>query len=349
MSTETQSSLLPWMKPGWLDLAGEWITARLAEGGTRLSGPVEWVHARPWSTVLLAPIPGGKVFMKASAPVLAHEPGLTQALSRWRPDCIQGVLAVDLERAWMLMPDESPMLRALIQSPTDLTHWEHILPVYAGLQQEMMAKQTDLLRLGLFDRRLTGLPEQFALLLEDRAAMRIDQEDGLTGQQYRELLTLLQRYRAMCERLAGFGIPETLHHDDFHDANVFVPGGRYAFSDWGESCLAHPFFTMLVTLRSIAYRFDWAYGAGEHQYRFAPEILHLRDIYLSCWADYGTPGDILEAFQLAWKVAMVSRALTWHRVISFLGAEGQSSHGYAVPAWLGEFLDALAGEGQEHG
>lgn len=346
MLTESQPPLLPWKKPGWLEEASEWIAARLEERDIQLNGPVEQIHVRPWSTVLSAPTLSGTVFMKASAPVLAHEPGLTQALSRWRPDCIQSVWAVDLDRAWMLMPDESPMLRSLIQSPADLVHWEQILPVYAGVQQEMMARQAELLKLGLLDRRLSGLPEQFAQLLADRDAMRIDQEDGLTRQQYRELLALLPRYRVMCERLASFGIPVTLHHDDFHDANVFVPGGRYAFSDWGESCLAHPFFTMLVTLRSIAYRFDWAYGAGEHQYQFAPEILHLRDIYLSCWTDYGTPDDLLKAFQLAWKVAMVSRALTWHRVISFLGAEGQSSHGYAVPAWLGEFLDALAGEDQ---
>ena len=98
MLTESQPPLLPWKKPGWLEEASEWIAARLEERDIQLNGPVEQIHVRPWSTVLSAPTFSGTVFMKASAPVLAHEPGLTQALSRWRPDCIQSVWAVDLDR-----------------------------------------------------------------------------------------------------------------------------------------------------------------------------------------------------------------------------------------------------------
>ena len=52
---------------------------------------------------------------------------------------------------------------------------------------------------------------------------------------------LAPRFAELCERLAGYGVPETLHHDDFHDANIFVCGDRYTFADWGESCVAHPF------------------------------------------------------------------------------------------------------------
>ena len=332
---------IPWKEAGWFDQASLWIHRELESRDIRVSGPIEQPHIRPWSTVLQIPTTQGTFFFKASAPTLAHEPGVTRALYRWQPDRIQTVLAVDLERAWMLMPDESPWLRGIIQTPTDLNHWETILPLFADLQKRMIARRGDLLELGMLDRRLAGLPAQLAEMLADRRSMLIDQPEGLTSEQYRQLVSFLPRFADQCSQLDAFGIPETLHHDDFHDGNIFVPSGRYAFSDWAESCITHPFFTLLVALRSIAYRFDLAYGAGEHNYVFSPEIIHLRDIYLSTWEDYGSLTDLQAIFPLAWRVAMVNRALTWYRVVSHLEGEDWTNNASAVPAWLQEFLDGL--------
>jgi hypothetical protein len=338
------ASPLPWLQPGWLAEVSAWIAARLVETGLEINGTVEQPHVRPWSTVLRVPTTGGMLFFKASAPVLAHEPGLTQALYRWRPDCMQAVLAVDTERGWMLMPDESPWLRALIQTKADFVHWESILPLYAGVQREMVSRRADLLALGMLDRHLSGLTDQFERLLADRASLLIDQPDGLTTEQYRRLAALVPRYAKMCAELAGYGIPETLHHDDFHDGNVFVPNGRYAFSDWGESCVTHPFFTLLVTLRSIAYRFDLAYGSAEHGFAFAAEILHLRELYLSAWTEYGALADLRRVADLAWRVAMVNRALTWHRVVARLAGEEREKYASSVPGWLQEFLEVMGSD-----
>jgi len=75
------------------------------------------------------------------------------------------------------------------------------------------------------------------------------------------------------ERLAGYRIPETLHHEDFHDANIFIYNSHYTFSDWGESGVAHPFCTLLVTSRVIAWRLKLA--------KDAPELVRLRDTPIS--------------------------------------------------------------------
>jgi hypothetical protein len=99
------------------------------------------------------------------------------------------------------------------------------------VQREMVSRQAELLSLGALDRRLSSLPAQFETLLEDQMGLMVDQPDGPTSAQYQRLIGLAPRFAEMCARLAGSGIPETLHHDDFHDGNVFVPGGRYAFSD----------------------------------------------------------------------------------------------------------------------
>jgi len=328
-----QATQLPWNEPGWLEQASSWIQTELARQGIQVNGPIEQPHIRPWSTVLRVPTSSGKIFFKATSPVLAHEPALTQALSLWRPDCMPPVLATDLVRGWMLVPDLGEMLRAVIYSEQDLQHWRHILPLYAELQIEMAGRLHALLSLGALDRRLAVLPQQYERLLADTGTLRIDQPEGLTTLEYQQLRELTPVFSKMCLQLSGAGIPETLHHDDFHDGNIFMRHGHYIFSDWAESCASHPFFTMVVTLRSIAYRFKLAEDA--------PEISQLRDIYLQPWQRYASHIELLEAFVLARQVGMANRAMTWHRVVSSLGEPYREQEAGAVPGWLQEFLKAV--------
>lgn len=62
------------------------------------------------------------------------------------------------------------------------------------------------------------------------------------------------RVAEWCAELASHGLPETLVHEEVHDANVLVSGQRYIFVDWSDSSIAHPFFSPLVTIRAAAYR-----------------------------------------------------------------------------------------------
>ena len=218
---------------------------------------------RPWSTVLRVPTSAGDHYFKATSPLLAHEPALTQWLAQQRPDCIAPVLAVDRDRGWMLMPDGGTTLRTVIQADRDIRHWEAALPIYAQLQIDMAAQLDQLIALGCLDYRLAGLPARYAALLEDTQALMIDLPDGLTGEQYARLRALAPQFADMCARLAAYGIPETLHHDDFHDGNIFLGAGGLRFFDWGESCAAQPFYTLVVGLRGIAYRFELAEDAPE--------------------------------------------------------------------------------------
>ena len=186
--------------------------------------------------------------------------------------------------------------------------------------------------LGVFDRRLESLPSHFERLLEDREALCLDQPDGLPQIQYQQLLKLIPKFKQMCARLAEHGLPETLHHDDFHDGNVFLQNGRYAIIDWGESCLAHPFFSMLVNLRSTAYSLKWEFND--------PRLEPLCRAYLGPWERFANPEELLDCFRLAMPIAMVNRALTWHQVVSTLEGGSRKAHAEAVPGWLMEFLDS---------
>ncbi len=68
--------------------------------------------------------------------------------------------------------------------------------------------------------------------------------------------------RALVDELEAFGIPETIQHDDLHDGQVFVKDGRYLLQDWGDSCISHPFHTLTVTLRALAWRWKIEPGVG---------------------------------------------------------------------------------------
>jgi hypothetical protein len=324
---------LPWTQPGWREQAEAWVHAELARRDIRVDGAIEQPHLRAWSTVLRVPTSAGDHYFKATSPLLAHEPALTQWLSQRRPDCIAPVLAVDAARGWMLMPDGGTSLRAVIQADRDIRHWEAALPLYAQLQIDMAAQLDQLLALGCLDYRLAGLPARYAALLDDTQSLMIDRPDGLTREQYARLRALAPQFADMCAQLAAYGIPETLHHDDFHDGNIFLSVNGFRFFDWGESCAAQPFYTLVVGLRGIAYRFDLADDA--------PELVRLRDIYLEPWTPYASRAQLLAACTLAKQIGSFCRALTWHRVVSSLPSPFREEQQDAVPGWLQVFLEAL--------
>jgi hypothetical protein len=232
-------------------------------------------------------------------------------------------------------------LRSLVQRQGQIERWQRCLTRYAQVQIDMIPHAQQILDLNVLDRRLAVLPDQLARLLEDVDALCIEHEDGLSTDEYNELQAHLPRFRQLCAELADYGIPETLHHDDFHDGNIFVDetGGtdRVTFADWGESCVAHPFFSLVVGLRSAAYTMQLEPGD--------PALDQLRDAYLRPWARYAGWADLQTAFALANRIGMVNRALTWYLVVSNLQEPYRSEQVDAVPGWLHEYLTEEKGLG----
>jgi hypothetical protein len=315
-----------------LEQASLWIHAQLKRLGIAVTGSIDRPKMSPWSTVLRVPSTSGDIYFKAAEPALAHEPALSEALWRWHPEYMPEVLAIDPQRGWMLTPDLGTTLRSLVQSPEDLIHWERILPIYAEVQIDLANRAEELLDLGVLDRRLAELPAKYEQLLSDHEAIRLGHPEGLSDEEHRQLRQKANEFRALCQQLSGYGIPETIHHEDFHDANIFVKGGRYIFADWGESGISHPFCSLLVAWRVIAWRLELE--------ETAPEMERLRDIYLEAWTDYESPENLIAASKLAYRVGMICRALTWNRIVVDAPEPNKAEHADAVPGWLQEFLQA---------
>jgi hypothetical protein len=246
------------------------------------------------------PTADGVLWFKAVAPVHAFEPELSLLLAAQFPDRVTEVLAIDVERRWMLMRDSGTRLREL-DPDVKLRRWESLLPRYAEIQIAFAPRAGELLALGVPDERLAGIPDKVEALLDDDEALLIGDSSELSAEQRDELRARMPELRALVDELASFGIPETLQHDDLHDGQVFVQDGRELVSDWGDSCVSHPFHTLTVLLRALGWRHSLPPGS-------AP-LLRLRDAYLE---PFGAPG---AAADLAYRTGTLARALAWHRYI----------------------------------
>ena len=321
---------LLWQQPDWQSEAKACIHAALDKNNLELTGEIAQPHVRPWSTVMTVPTNDGMLYFKASASIFAHETVLTDYLARFRPEIFPELLAVDTKRHWMLMRDAGTPLRQFIRTEKSIVRWKDVLPLYVDLQKAMAERTTHLLALGVMDRRLGKLPEMFENLIADKSAMLLNQEESLTSEEYARLKNYGPEFARMCEKLTSFGIPETIHHDDFHDGNIFVHDGRIVFTDWGESAITHPFFTLVVMMRSV----DNSIGVD-----FSPESEEVRDMYLQYWTSHAPLDELKSITKLAQRIGYVNRALTWKMSLNDMPEQLKSEYAIAVPSYLKDFIN----------
>jgi hypothetical protein len=310
-----------WLDPSWRADAEAWIRERV-----EVAGAIEQLHVYPWSTVFRVPTADGALWFKATTPEIhGFEPRLTAILAECCPDRVTELVEMDAGRAWMLMRDAGTRLRE--REPSDPGLWEAILPRYAELQIAVAPRADELLTLGVPDMRPAGIPDKVEALLEDDRALMLDESEELGRDQRDELRRRLPELRALVEELEAFGIPETIQHDDLHDGQVFEKDGRMRILDWGDSCISHPFHTLTVTLRALAWRHAIEPGSTQ--------LLRLRDAYLE---PFGAPA---AAADLAYRTGTLGRALAWHRYVAAAASgERDPEDAESVPYGLRLYLEA---------
>jgi len=278
-----------WTDPDWLAEAHAWIAAHVSP-----TGEIEQPHVRPWSTVMRVPTADGSVWFKANGPQERHEAALVGVLAEERPDAVPPLIAVDLERGWMLMADAGERLREIVARERSLVRWLEILPLYAGVQVDLAPRAEELVSRGVPDLRLAILPGKFEALL--------DRFEGRLGEDEERLRGKVAWVREACEELAAYGLPETVQHDDFHDGQVFVKDGRYLLMDWGDACISHAFFTLSVTLEG---GLAWGVDDVEDSEDLAP----YRAAFQRVFADYGKPNELERATDLALRLGWACRSI----------------------------------------
>ena len=300
----------------------DWAAARLHELGTPLAGEPRQVKHRPWSTVHRLPITGGVVWLKACGGRTGYEAPLVAALAAWVPDLVVTPLATDDERGWLLLPDGGTPLREHPEG-ADPRVWQRFVAEHAGLQRAVAPRAEDLLKLGVPDQRPAALPALLERLLQDVP---------LASAERTALRRVVPRFADACAELGHAGPAATIQHDDLHAGNVLAgcDGARSdRFFDWGDAAVAHPFTTLLVTLRSMAATLDLAPDD--------PALRRTRDAYLEAW-DLTGPGALRLARLAAW-TGSVGRALAWQRALAGATEENACPWAGAVAGWLAQLLE----------
>ena len=211
------------------------------------------MHQRSWSAFARINTERGWVYFKAPAPAYHYEAPLTAALAGWAPQMSVSLLAHNLEKGWLLSAHAGETLRSRGQTTAQLADWEKILPEYAQLQTTLAPRVEEMLAFGMPDRRPERLPALFDAILQDEKNLRVGLEPGLTAAEFQSLKNLRPKVEEWSAQLSASGIPASLAHEELHENNVLYSEEGYVYTDWSDSSIAHPFFTMMVTLRASAY------------------------------------------------------------------------------------------------
>jgi hypothetical protein len=330
----------PWSDPAWHSSVEAWIDEQLESHGLQRTGPMA-PRARPWSIVLEVPTSGGRTWFKSTAPRMANDAGLTPLLAATGSPLIVTPLATDPAHRWMLLPDVGERLRDRAEPGGFIEHWERILPAYAELQRSVEGRADELLEAGALDRRPARLAELLRSALDEPWWLRLDQADGLDRAQLDRVRGLSPRLAESAAELEAAGIGASIQNDDLHDGNVLVAADGDRIIDWGDACLAHPFGTLLVTLRSVGATLDlpeWTpFGSAP------PELDRLRDAYLEPWTDR-LPRDRLQRLVgLATWTGMLARVHAWRAALVHADDVELTEWRDAIPGWLGELAATMPG------
>jgi hypothetical protein len=281
------------------------------------TGAIKTTHDRPWATVMRVPVAGGVKWFKSCAQVQAFEPRLTAELyARW-PDRVTEVLAIDETRRWLLLGDAGMAVGERGNPPEA---WLEALPLYAELQKGETAFALDHLGHGVPDLRMAALPAGYQRLLAS--------ELPLANGDVKRLSDYAPRFAELCAALAALEIQESIQHDDLHIRNLYSDGGRLRVVDWGDSSIAHPFFSLLVTFRFLEEFNHLAPGD--------PWFHRLRDAYLEPWGS-GFP----ETFEIAMRVGCFAHAIAWTRQRQALPPDSRPDFDRAFAIILGRALEAI--------
>jgi hypothetical protein len=284
--------------------------------------------------VLRARTEQGHLYFKASAPGLHFEAVLTQTVARRRPDAVPALVAADPERGWLLLADGGPALREIADDVGDTSRWEDVLRVYAGLQIDLAADTDALLAAGTPDKRPPALAAAYPELLGRADAIGLGRADGLTEDEQARLLALAPRIAGLAERADGV-VPASVAHEELHPGNILVGPRGFAFVDWAEASVGHPFAGLVVCLHRIADEL----GVDDR----SPELDRFRDAYLEQWTAFAPAEALRETYPLALRLGLLCRALTWDSILSPLPAAVAAEYGERVAVWLRLLLAELEG------
>jgi hypothetical protein len=292
---------VPWARFGWFEEAARWIDKQLKRLDLMATGPVEQIRAWTRGCVLRVATTAGVLYFKAVPRAFTHEPVLTRVLSQRHPQHTPKVLAVDVERGWMLMRD---MGGTPLNQYQAIDQWEAALHTFGRVQVDMVTRTASLIGIGCPDRHVDELMWQIDRLVADKAAL-IGGLADLSSTEFEAFAAFAPTLKRLGYDLMAYDIPLSLEHGDLWSGNIRVTEDQHVYFDWSNSSVSHPFFDLVLFLGDI-----------EDELPQVPDArTRLRDAYLAAWTAYEPMERLVQAFELAQPLAALHYALVYHQVI----------------------------------
>jgi hypothetical protein len=257
-------------------------------------GDRELVSDMPWSTVWRV---DGGLWLKRCKSIWRFEAPLTAALAARWPERLPDV--VDHGDDWLLLRDAGSMVK---DSADAHAVWLDGIARYAELQRGEVVHVDEHLGNGVPDQRTTVLPAFYADMLERGD---LPWRDG--GRE--RFRAFEQRFAALCDELDDVA---SINHDDLHVWNLYE-GPRIL--DWGDSCVSHPFFSLVVTFSFVE--------QGQEE---------IRDSYLEAY------GGDRSQFALAYRIGRIAHLFKWIRFRDALPAAALPEYDRELVWWIDQAL-----------
>lgn len=285
----------PWRRAGWLAIAVSWVLDQLKRHSISTLGSIEQVRVSHKSVLLRVPTSVGEVFFRASRrPLDINERLLDWELRPYFSEFMPGHIASDPRRGWSLACTSGSCIKIEGIHIEHLAELDEAVSALALFQQNTARHVPTFLELGLPDRQAGKLANIITPMIDEVASRR----GVLSQEEIRILRERVPRFQDACRRLASVDLPAVLEHGDYTPGAVPVFPG-FAFPDWSEPCVTHPFFRM-----------GYPFIAGD---RNDPNILNrARQSYLAAWSNYESASRLAEMFDLACLLAPLHYASAFY-------------------------------------
>ncbi len=236
-----------WANPGGIAPFLAWVDAAVRATGATPEGEPEVLQQWGISLVVRQRTDRGPLFGKAVGAVFAAEPAITRLLAEDAPGSVPGVLALDADRAWVLLDDARIRPIAGAEAADGLR-------ALARMQRAWVGRTDELRAVGCPDRGPATLAADLEASLADlELAYDLAPTRGLDEAERARLRGLLPAIAELCREAEDDALPLTLLHGDCHPGNVGIrEDGSVCILDWSDGAVGHPFVDVDVWLSHVA-------------------------------------------------------------------------------------------------
>ena len=265
----------PFARLGWMEDALEWLRTEAPEETSPTLNIRQFSAGGTFALIRFAFHSGATFWMKATGEPNRHEFCVTRKLAQVCPEFLPPRIAEREDwNAWLMVDAGLPL------DTWRLSAVELALRSMSALQQMTIGLTDEFIEQGASDQRIHVLREHLTELVEYIGETMRRQTSTKVPQIEPDRLSQLGGIlRDACFRLEDLEIPDTVIHNDINPGNVLFNGARCVFTDWCETGIGNPFFTLHHLCRL---RCD-----GRDR-----SISNSREIYKKCWVRHLTEKQI---------------------------------------------------------